>query len=486
MQLHFAFDLRQFGSSHRPASAPIGCATALYQQPAHVRSFVNSHGTAIPCVRGRAECYARVVSYLRVAFVCDPYRGPISVPRAPPYFDFVLLVCNTTWSARYAVVASWRGHLDLLWDFMAYCSYSASPDQPNSASDPEMVVDTNPNREPAKQLLKSRLSEELSSDSWSDDSNYVNYSNEEGLIQVQKRKSRQPRLFATYEMGFIRLSNKKQKNLTSASPITLPATPTTPADAPASQKAKASKAAKSLQLTKAANSKVTTVTTVAIDDAVVIAPSTFKNLQQSPPLFIHDKGHWSEIRKQSAPCRAPARAVSSNISYAKLTVGPQKDPPKNVPNDTSTEDIKVLLSVITRSTSVNSRFSRKNRFDLEKSDRLWAAYGIDLNRTHADVRRDGADAVAVDKNRQKVAMRNESRFISAARNSCAARAGRGAGVCASPGVGRGRGRERASMKFPFRTKEHKSRRYTFTSNLTKIQLYESRCSATAVSIAGKK
>ncbi|GBP18134.1 hypothetical protein EVAR_12915_1 [Eumeta japonica] len=41
------------------------------------------------------------------------------------------------------------------------------------------------------------------------------------------------------------------------------------------------------------------------------------------------------------------RAVMANLSYAKATASPRKDPPKNVSNYTSTEDIKVLLSVTT-------------------------------------------------------------------------------------------------------------------------------------------
>ncbi|GBP05725.1 hypothetical protein EVAR_5062_1 [Eumeta japonica] len=43
---------------------------------------------------------------------------------------------------------------------------------------------------------------------------------------------------------------------------------------------------------------------------------------------------------QAAPHRKPA-----NISYAKMMAGLRKELPKNIPNDTSTEDIKVLLSV---------------------------------------------------------------------------------------------------------------------------------------------
>ncbi|GBP07168.1 hypothetical protein EVAR_92074_1 [Eumeta japonica] len=50
--------------------------------------------------------------------------------------------------------------------------------------------------------------------------------------------------------------------------------------------------------------------------------------------------------KKAARTERP-RAVPANVSYAKMTAGPRKDPPKNFLNDTSTENIKVLLSVIT-------------------------------------------------------------------------------------------------------------------------------------------
>ncbi|GBP86222.1 hypothetical protein EVAR_54838_1 [Eumeta japonica] len=80
-----------------------------------------------------------------------------------------------------------------------------------------MEIDTNPNREPSQQPSESRLSEELSFDSWSDDSNDLNYSDE-----VQKRKFRQPRLYAMYEPGFTYLSGKKTKVSTSASSVTRP------------------------------------------------------------------------------------------------------------------------------------------------------------------------------------------------------------------------------------------------------------------------
>ncbi|GBP20747.1 hypothetical protein EVAR_14472_1 [Eumeta japonica] len=95
-------------------------------------------------------------------------------------------------------------------------------------SDPEVEVDTNPNREPTKRPYESHLFEELSSDSWSDDFNDINDSDEEGFTQVTKRKPRQPWLFATYESDFIQLSGKKLKASTSASPFTAPPLPRRP------------------------------------------------------------------------------------------------------------------------------------------------------------------------------------------------------------------------------------------------------------------
>ncbi|GBP47259.1 hypothetical protein EVAR_38023_1 [Eumeta japonica] len=59
-----------------------------------------------------------------------------------------------------------------------------------------MEVDSNPNREPTKRPSESQLSEELSSDSWSDDSKDVNNPDEEGFTQVTKRKPRLPRLIS--------------------------------------------------------------------------------------------------------------------------------------------------------------------------------------------------------------------------------------------------------------------------------------------------
>ncbi|GBP93651.1 hypothetical protein EVAR_66721_1 [Eumeta japonica] len=45
----------------------------------------------------------------------------------------------------------------------------------------------------------------------------------------------------------------------------------------------------------------------------------------------------------STPCQAPARVVTQNLSYAKATAGPRKDPPTNT---APSENIKALMSVI--------------------------------------------------------------------------------------------------------------------------------------------
>ncbi|GBP49351.1 hypothetical protein EVAR_27053_1 [Eumeta japonica] len=49
----------------------------------------------------------------------------------------------------------------------------------------------------------------------------------------------------------------------------------------------------------------------------------------------------------TAPRRAPARAITDNLSYAKATVGSRKDPPTNSALITSSsKDIKVTMSII--------------------------------------------------------------------------------------------------------------------------------------------
>ncbi|GBP32011.1 hypothetical protein EVAR_21044_1 [Eumeta japonica] len=76
------------------------------------------------------------------------------------------------------------------------------------------------------------------------------------------------------------------------------------------------------------------------------------------------KSILNQIAEKKNPARSGRAALSTRardlrkFSYAKVTVGPRKDPPKNVSNDTSTEDIKVLLSVMT---SINTSMTRASR-----------------------------------------------------------------------------------------------------------------------------
>ncbi|GBP35559.1 hypothetical protein EVAR_17421_1 [Eumeta japonica] len=104
------------------------------------------------------------------------------------------------------------------WEVEGYPS-SASPDQPNSASDPKIEVYTDHNREPAKRPSEFRWLKELSSYSWSDDSNDLNDFDDEGYTQ---RKSCQLRLFATYGPGFIHLSGKTTEDFILGFPIRSP------------------------------------------------------------------------------------------------------------------------------------------------------------------------------------------------------------------------------------------------------------------------
>ncbi|GBP48264.1 hypothetical protein EVAR_42984_1 [Eumeta japonica] len=157
-----------------------------------------------------------------------------------------------------------------------------------------MEVDTNPNKEPAKRPSESRLSEELISDSWSDDSNDLKDSDKEGFAYVQKQKS----------LSF----SATPAAPTAAATTSVKAPPSTPfwrtvrkslsQDAPASQKTKASKTAKLSQTTKAVNSKVPTATTVAIDEADVIEP---------PPLK-----HFTDHHLYSSMMRAAGQKFKNN------------------------------------------------------------------------------------------------------------------------------------------------------------------------------
>ncbi|GBP26109.1 hypothetical protein EVAR_15122_1 [Eumeta japonica] len=211
-------------------------------------------------------------------------------------------------SQRLKLFLSEHGDLDLLRDFEAYCASPASPDQPDF--EPEMKIDI-PIKESFKRLSESRLSEETNSDSWSDDSIDVNDSEEEEFTLVSRRKPRRPRLCAS---GLAKLSGKKPKASTSAPPAIpspVAAAPTTPAikhiyysapwrsaGKPISQDVKTSKTSKPSQPTKAAKSGAPTAPTVTFDEADDIVPPAPIKSERPSPLFIRDKGRWSEIRKQ--------------------------------------------------------------------------------------------------------------------------------------------------------------------------------------------
>ncbi|GBP24158.1 hypothetical protein EVAR_10382_1 [Eumeta japonica] len=107
-------------------------------------------------------------------------------------------------------------------------------------------------------------------------------------------------------------------------------------DAPASQNAKTSKPANSSQNGKVIKAKAPTAAKVATDEADVIATPTPKKSQKPPPLFIHDKGRWSEIRKQCV-------SKSIAISNARNTARGLKVQPVAIPDF---RNLSVLLATL--------------------------------------------------------------------------------------------------------------------------------------------
>ncbi|GBP84786.1 hypothetical protein EVAR_66656_1 [Eumeta japonica] len=183
---------------------------------------------------------------------------------------------------------------------------------------------------------------------WSGDES--NESNDEGFTQVQSWKAYKPRLHTTYAPGHIHLAGKKPKTSSSASKVALLPTagastmPTvTPSvketyystpcrivgksnsqDAPAFQNAKTSKPANSSQTSKIIKTKGQTAAKVATDEADVFVTSISKKTQKPSPLFIHDNGRWSEIRKQ---CVSKCIAFSKAYNIARgLKVQPEAIP----------------------------------------------------------------------------------------------------------------------------------------------------------------
>ncbi|GBP33994.1 hypothetical protein EVAR_24908_1 [Eumeta japonica] len=150
------FEIRAVQNERRPVSALNGRATAP----------VNARCTAIPRLRGRAECRVRVV-FRRASSRFAAYRTAPRVPRAP--FLSVLphdparepcgrrvapsaVLRERSTSAEHSCgyrngqvetssVPNGRGHLDLLREFEAYCSSPASPDPQVVVFDPEMDLE---------------------------------------------------------------------------------------------------------------------------------------------------------------------------------------------------------------------------------------------------------------------------------------------------------------------------------------------------------
>ncbi|GBP88708.1 hypothetical protein EVAR_60644_1 [Eumeta japonica] len=85
-------------------------------------------------------------------------------------------------------------------------------------------------------------------------------------------------------------------------------------DAGASQNVNASKSANSSQTSKTNKAKAPTATKLATNEADVIATPTPKKTRKPPPLFIHDKNQWSEIRKQ---CDSKTIVISNARSTAR-------------------------------------------------------------------------------------------------------------------------------------------------------------------------
>ncbi|GBP44515.1 hypothetical protein EVAR_86737_1 [Eumeta japonica] len=80
------------------------------------------------------------------------------------------------------------------------------------------------------------------------------------------------------------------------------------------------------------------VTKVATDEADVTATPNPKKTQKLPPLFIHDKGRWSEIRKQCV-------YKSIAISNGRNTVRGLKVQPSDIPDFRNLSALLATLKV---------------------------------------------------------------------------------------------------------------------------------------------
>ncbi|GBP07991.1 hypothetical protein EVAR_91034_1 [Eumeta japonica] len=185
-----------------------------------------------------------------------------------------------------------RGLLDLLRDFEAYCSSPASPEQANP--DLEMEVELNTNKEPTKRPATARPSEGSTSSSSDSDAGESDDSDLSEFTTVRRRKASRPKTATSYltEAGdgstYYRITPSSKKPKT-ANPKTKPTIPGKSAksiyDAPESWR-------KTVQPTKA------TAPTVTLHEADEIVPPAPAKPQRPPPLFIHDKGRWTEVKKQ--------------------------------------------------------------------------------------------------------------------------------------------------------------------------------------------
>ncbi|GBP55161.1 Probable RNA-directed DNA polymerase from transposon BS [Eumeta japonica] len=122
-------------------------------------------------------------------------------------------------------------------------------------------------------------------------------------------------------------------------------------DAPASQNVKASKPANSsqtirdLKVQPAANPDFRNLSALL---AILQVAYHIYSLKEEREFRVVLRGVPKELPiEETALRRAPARAVTDNLSYAKATAGSRKDPPSNsAPITSSSEDIKALMSMI--------------------------------------------------------------------------------------------------------------------------------------------
>ncbi|GBP21789.1 hypothetical protein EVAR_10968_1 [Eumeta japonica] len=177
------------------------------------------------------------------------------------------------------------------------CSGSGASDTPASPVQPdpdlEMEVE-NTKKESNKRPAVARPSEGSTSDSDASGSDNSDHSDLTDFTTVRRRKASRPKTAKSYitqagdGSSYYRItpSSKKPKKANSKSKPSTPVKSTQSIyDAPESWR-------KTIQPTKA------TAPTVTLDEADDIVPPAPVKPQRPTPLFIHDKGRWSEIKKQ--------------------------------------------------------------------------------------------------------------------------------------------------------------------------------------------